>query len=471
MKRRAVAILLLSALVFSLVNSSSVSAVVNGKPVVGTDYAVTIFLSEKGNGFCTGIYFSPRVVITAAHCVVIEEGKAGEWRTSIENLYVSHTGIDWSDPSSISKRSKVLKIWVDPNYFNRYKPELSEVQTQKNDIAFLFLDEPLAGKHLDRSASQDETNEFRLGKIPATHIGYGCIGSIDGNVIANDGKPYRLDGVTGTTRTDPSKLNSNDVYLGLDYPFGTSLCPGDSGSGLYFEREGKAIFLATIFAGGGWQSAAQKDVTKRGEAGAIAFWTFKETYEIELRKFLDEERELRESITLKKQQVQQVRKLAEENGSFYREQTGCHARGVNAELQILENGIWRSLVAAQGWDETCDLKTSPVQPWAIADVPPGSLLRWRIWSPGSWDVSTEPFQETTSRFRELKAEAKAAAELKAKQEAEAKAAAELKAKQEAEAKAKADAAKKKSTITCIKGKTVKKVNAVNPKCPSGYKKK
>ena len=30
---------------------------------------------------------------------------------------------------------------------------------------------------------------------------------------------------------------------------------------------------------------------------------------------------------------------------------------------------------------------------------------------------------------------------------------------------------KKTTITCIKGKTVKKVTAVNPKCPSGYKKK
>jgi len=30
---------------------------------------------------------------------------------------------------------------------------------------------------------------------------------------------------------------------------------------------------------------------------------------------------------------------------------------------------------------------------------------------------------------------------------------------------------KKSTITCIKGKTSKKVTAVNPKCPAGYKKK
>jgi hypothetical protein len=82
------------------------------------------------------------------------------------------------------------------------------------------------------------------------------------------------------------------------------------------------------------------------------------------------------------------------------------------------------------------------------------------------------------------AEAKAAAELKAKQEAEAKAAAELKAKQEAEAaidKAAADllaqqkaagarvSATKKTTITCVKGKLVKRVTDVKPKCPAGYK--
>lgn len=48
---------------------------------------------------------------------------------------------------------------------------------------------------------------------------------------------------------------------------------------------------------------------------------------------------------------------------------------------------------------------------------------------------------------------------------ETKTAAELKAKQETEA------AGKKSTITCAKGKSVKKVTAVKPKCPSGFKKK
>jgi hypothetical protein len=90
----------------------------------------------------------------------------------------------------------------------------------------------------------------------------------------------------------------------------------------------------------------------------------------------------------------------------------------------------------------------------------------------------------------ISAEDKAAAELKVKQEAEAKAAAELKAKQDAEAKAaaekiisdaKAEAARilvdaktkaavaKKTTITCVKGTLTKKVTAIKPKCPTGYK--
>ena len=56
----------------------------------------------------------------------------------------------------------------------------------------------------------------------------------------------------------------------------------------------------------------------------------------------------------------------------------------------------------------------------------------------------------------------AAAELKAKQDAEAKAAAEAKAK---------SAEPKKTLITCLKGKLVKKVTAVKPTCPKGYKKK
>jgi membrane protein involved in colicin uptake len=72
-------------------------------------------------------------------------------------------------------------------------------------------------------------------------------------------------------------------------------------------------------------------------------------------------------------------------------------------------------------------------------------------------------------FEILEDPLKLEAEAKATAEAAAKAAAELKAKQEAEAKAKVPAALKKTTMTCVKGKLSKKVTAVNPKCPSGYK--
>jgi hypothetical protein len=96
------------------------------------------------------------------------------------------------------------------------------------------------------------------------------------------------------------------------------------------------------------------------------------------------------------------------------------------------------------------------------------IAEGRVWSVGSV-IENQGIKEsklitfTTNAFR---TQAKAAAELKARQDAEAKAAAELKAKQEAAAKA---AALKKTTITCVKGKLTKKVTARKPKCPSGYK--
>jgi hypothetical protein len=84
------------------------------------------------------------------------------------------------------------------------------------------------------------------------------------------------------------------------------------------------------------------------------------------------------------------------------------------------------------------------------------------------DLLVSPEAKAAAELKaKQEAEAKTAAELKAKQEAEANAAAELKAKLEAEAKA--ALATKKTTITCVKGKLVKKVTGVKPKCPVGYK--
>jgi hypothetical protein len=88
------------------------------------------------------------------------------------------------------------------------------------------------------------------------------------------------------------------------------------------------------------------------------------------------------------------------------------------------------------------------------------------------EIAEENRQLAEARAK-VESEAKILAEAQerarqAQAEAQALAAAELKAKQEAADKA---ASAKKITITCIKGKTLKKVKAVNPKCPKGYSKK
>ena len=93
-------------------------------------------------------------------------------------------------------------------------------------------------------------------------------------------------------------------------------------------------------------------------------------------------------------------------------------------------------------------------------------------SSGSASTAPAPVPSTTATAIDqaaadaaLKAAAdKAVADLKAKEEADAKAAAEKAIRDKA-------AATKKVTITCTKGKLTKKVTAVKPKCPTGYKKK
>jgi hypothetical protein len=171
------------------------------------------------------------------------------------------------------------------------------------------------------------------------------------------------------------------------------------------------------------------------------------------------------------QKLLRDRENAVKNQTFYQDESACHSSGINAELQGLVDGKWTVVAETKGWDKilTCPA-THPVQPWTFIELKEGTELRWRFWVPSQFDLYGSQFRAKPS------AEAKAAAELRAQQEAEAKAAAEKiiqDAKLEAArivAEAKA-IANKKITITCIKGKLTKKVTAIKPKCPAGYKKR
>lgn len=137
------------------------------------------------------------------------------------------------------------------------------------------------------------------------------------------------------------------------------------------------------------------------------------------------------------------------DGTYY-EDDGCHALGTTATFQTQVQGEWRDFQGLQGWatGASCAFET-PRRPWIVASLASETPYRWKITAPG-WS------SDWYSRIL-LSPVTKADLEARA-------AAAALAAKANS-------SSSKKIVITCIKGKSIKKISGVNPKCPKGYKKK
>ena len=77
--------------------------------------------------------------------------------------------------------------------------------------------------------------------------------------------------------------------------------------------------------------------------------------------------------------------------------SGCHAR-VSAYLQIFEANVWRDLIAAEGWEQVSSCpSTNPVVPFVNTTLKVGDEIRWRIFSPGSWEWFSDS-EKIASKF-------------------------------------------------------------------------
>lgn len=483
---RIVPIILSSLLFLTFLPTQSAIAVYGGLEALGSERVVGIMSSEdsKKPG-CSGALLTERIVLTAAHCL----GKVGKHPGILSKehweYWVSQPGVD-TTKDDFGTRVQSLYVVITERYTNSYDPNSGDYLTTVDDIGFIFLSEPIKLKIYPQIASEAEVLLLKTQRANITHYGYGL-----SDKGVQTGSPKKVD-LKIRPRERVYELNNivrENYSIITDETGINALCGGDSGGPGYAELNGRLLIVSSLVGASGCGGA--------GSGYGGTFGTLVHQYETLLATkweyFVNNEIEIRgweSKFALEKEfRIES----AKNNGQYYREVTACHSNGIIAQLQSNKTGEWRDVANVEGW---ISLNANCYQPWTIYKAAKGESLRWRLASQGQWEVFTAPIAETTS-FREealaaaelktkQEAEALAAADLKAKQEAETKTAAELKAKQEAEALATAElkakrkaearaaelaAAKKVITITCDKGKLTKKVTAMKPVCPSGYKKK
>ena len=214
---------LATAAIFSSSFIAPASAVENGTLALGDIKVVAPQLSGDRRPYCSAALLSEYIVATAAHCFTQNTG-GEDSPLRADPFTVSMPGVDVTS-DDLTTRVKVMKIVVVPGYDNIWKPELNDTRTQKDDIAFLFLEKPLIANYQIDVATQYEANLLKENRSPITHYGYGLQAK-----DKQDGKPYKIT-LNATTRSGNPTVDYDKMFSTDE--IGGALCGGDSGGPSY----------------------------------------------------------------------------------------------------------------------------------------------------------------------------------------------------------------------------------------------
>lgn len=247
-KNNLLLIKLLIFLIFSnLISIPSTHGIMNGKSALGDKNVITIFQGESATqNYCSGIYIRERIAATAAHCLLSSQVQVGNeflnvFKHDKDDIYVSEPGIDWKQ--SPDKRVKVLDYFIPSPYVEKW--EENSFPGRERDIAFLFLEKEFPGKNLDGIVNKELMKTLKLTNEKVIAIGYG---NTSYNV-RNQGIPHLALHEARFRDTERQGIDETKYLSAVGVDSG-SICPGDSGGAIIYEKNQKRYLVGIIFGGG-----------------------------------------------------------------------------------------------------------------------------------------------------------------------------------------------------------------------------
>jgi hypothetical protein len=202
---------------------------------------------------CSGWLYSPRIVFTAGHCVYDGSEKPKKILRSASNTFVGKPGAvtTYGLPASQVRASKIYVY----ESFEWYSVTPGGSLSYKDDFAVVVLEKPLANVE----AAAIGTKEFLDNMISKNEFietsGYGYQDNSRQNKPGTEPKKARFQLVsfeTGMKTVAEFKQKWNRTYFQEDAAFvklpknGAAPCDGDSGSGYFYNVNGKFTYLGVM---------------------------------------------------------------------------------------------------------------------------------------------------------------------------------------------------------------------------------
>jgi secreted trypsin-like serine protease len=224
------------------------SAVVGGSDATGSGFVVAVRVDLPGDlqTACTGGLWKPKIVVTAAHCVV------AEGTTTVANaseVYVYAQGVNVSGARPVAS---AVAIIVTGGYSNS-----STGFVEANDLAFLILDKEIGTPLISRLASESEAAAATVLGKKMNFFGYG-----------QTAKESDVSMIPLTLSQTPFQFLGGKTYLYGKSASGSGACFGDSGGPVILQTETENLLVGPVAGGSG--SPCYPEIKDRAVLGLVA---------------------------------------------------------------------------------------------------------------------------------------------------------------------------------------------------------